>query len=453
MKIVIAGAGKVGKTLTKELSADGHDITIIDKRAEVLEDVGTKYDVITYEGNAAAMDSLEGAGIDEAEVFIAATNADEVNVMACLTARAMNPEVHVIARVRTPEYVSGLLKLREHFHLSLVINPERTAAIEIAGMLKLPEFIQVEHFSKSRVEIAELKVADTSRLKDVKLTDFSKKTNAQVLISAIKRNGKIIVPDGNTVIQVNDRLYLTGTSQELHNMLTHIGLIKKPVKHVVIAGGSRIAYYLCQYLEEANIKSTIIEKDLNSCTLLAGLLPNTTIINGDASDHTVFESEDIRDYDAFVSLTGIDEVNMIASVYANSKNVPTVITKLGRGEISDLTDKLDLGSIICPKDLVSMHIVRYVRAIKNKEGAALTIHRIADGKVDASEFLVDSSTKHLGTPLKQLHIKKSILLNSIARGNQFEIPNGDSTIEEGDIIVILSDDTTTVHQINDIFED
>lgn len=453
MKILIAGAGKVGKAIIKELSKDDNDITIIDKNAAVLEAVGNKYDVITYTGNAAAANVLEELGIDEMDVFIAATNADEVNVLACMTAKALNPDIHVISRVRTPEYVSGLLKLRNKFHLSLVINPERTAAIEIAGQLKIPEFMKVEHFAKSRAEIAELKIKADSKIKDLKLSDFHKKVRAQVLVSAILRNGEVILPYGDTVIQENDRLYITGTNQELHTFLNNIGLIKKSVKHVVIAGGSRIAYYLAQYLDESNIKSTIIEIDEDSCKLLASLLPNTTVIHGDASDYTVLDGEDVEDYDAFVSLTGIDEVNMVSSLYAQQKDVSTVITKLGRGKIPALADKLDLGSVVCPKDLVSMHIVRYVRAIENNEGAALSIHRIADDRVDASEFLVDESTKHLGTPLKDLHIKKNILINSIARGNVFEIPNGDSTLEKGDVIVILSDDSTTVHQINDIFED
>lgn len=337
--------------------------------------------------------------------------------------------------------------------MSLVINPEREAAIEIASLLKLPEFMKVEHFAKSRAEIAELKVSETSRIKNLKLSDFHRKIQAQVLISAVLRNGEIILPNGDTILQANDRLYITGTNQELHTLLNNIGVIKKEVKHVVIAGGSRIAYYLTQYLQQANIKATIIEQDEKACRELAGLLPNVTIIHGDASDHSVLESEDIADYDAFVGLTGMDEVNMVCALYANQRKISTVVTKLGRGRIDELTDKLDLGTIVSPKDIVSMHIIRYVRAIQNKEGAALTIHRIADGRVDASEFLVDDTTKHIGIPLKDLHIKKDILINSIARGDRFEIPNGDSTLEKDDIIVILSDDTTTIHQINDIFED
>ena len=191
-------------------------------------------------------------------MFIAATSADEVNVLACMTARALNKDVHVIARVRDPEYVSGLLKLSDHFHLSLVINPEREAAIEIASLLKLPEFNKVEHFSKSRAEIAELRIESTSRIKDIRLADLHKRVQAQVLISAILRDGRIILPDGNTVLKENDRLYITGTDQELHALLNNIGVVKKPVGHVLIAGGSRIAYYLAKSLEESGIRSTII---------------------------------------------------------------------------------------------------------------------------------------------------------------------------------------------------
>lgn len=452
MRILIAGAGKVGKALTKELGDEGHDITLIDRKAGVLEDAQTKYDCITYQGNAATVSTLEEAEINDMDVFIAATSQDEVNLLSCLTAHSVNPNVHAIARIRDPQYIEQAYRLRESFGLSLVINPERQAAGEIARLLRYPGFLKHDVFEKARVEIVELKVDGKHHLADTKLSDIREKLKSQILITVVLRDGHAYMPDGNFVLKNGDRLFVTGAPEELHKMLRNTGVITHPVKHVVVAGGSRIAYYLAQELEKSRISTTIIEIDPDKCSELADTLPNTTILQGDVSNHSVLDSEDIGDYDAFVSATGLDELNILTSLYANMTGVPNIVTKLGRGEDNRLIDSLPIGSTVCPKDLITMHIVRYVRAIRDKKGAALTIHKLAEGQAEAIEFEVDDDTKHIGEPLKDIPIRKNILICSIGSGMRTVIPTGDTSFQLGDTVIVVADSERTIHTLNDIFE-
>ena len=453
MKILIAGGGKVGRTLTSELSAEGHDITLIDRNPRVLEETIEKYDVITLAGNSGSMKTLEEAGIRDMDIFIAATNADEVNLLSCLSARTLNPNIHTIARIRDPEYVDQALKMREIFSLSLVINPEKQAAGEIAKLLKYPGFLKRESFAKARVEIVELKVRKGSRIANVQLSNLESRVRSKVLVCAVVRNNKAIMPDGSFVLQEGDRIYVTGKPAELHNMLIQTGVINMPVKNVFITGAGRITYYLAEELSRSHIHCTIIDNNFSKCLDMSAKLPEATVINGDVSDYSVLEAEEIDKYNAVVSLTGMDELNIITSLYANISKVPQIVTKLGRGESSELVDSLPIGSTICPKELCTMHIVRYVRAMQNKAGQALTIHRIADGNAEAIEFLVDSNTKHIGEAFKDVRIKKNILVVSVGIGNNTDIPNGNSSYKEGDTVVIVTDKNTVVNSLNDIFED
>ena len=265
MKIIIAGAGKVGTTLTKSLSADGHDITLIDRNPRVLEETIEKYDVITLAGNSGSMNTLEEAGIRDMDIFIAATNADEVNLLSCLSARTLNPNIHTIARIRDPEYVDQALKMREIFSLSLVINPEKQAAGEIAKLLKYPGFLKRESFAKARVEIVELKVRKGSRIANVQLSNLESRVRSKVLVCAVVRNNKAIMPDGSFVLQEGDKIYVTGKPAELHNMLIQTGVINMPVKNVFITGAGRITYYLAEELGRSHIHCTIIDNNFSKC--------------------------------------------------------------------------------------------------------------------------------------------------------------------------------------------
>ena len=453
MKIVIAGAGKVGRTVANELANEGHDLTLIDQSASVLEKVQTQYDVITLQGNSASKAILDAADIEHTDVLIAVTDTDEVNLLSCITAHALNPAIHTIARIRDPEYIEQAYSMRNIFSLSLVVNPERQAAMEIARLLRYPGFLKREAFVKARVEIVELKVKEGSRLANVKLMNLSSVTRAKVLVCVVLRNGEAIMPAGDFVLKTGDRIFVTGEPQQLHSMLTHIGIINMPVKHVIITGGGRISYYLAQELHKANIATSIIEISEKKCINLTEQLPYTTIIHNDVSDRRALDSEDIGDYDAVVSMTGMDELNIVTSLYAHMKNVPQIVTKLGRGEDTDLIANMPIGSIVCPKELCTMLIVRYVRAMQNKKGAALTIHRIADGQVEAIEFTVTETTRHIGETLAKIRLKKNILIVSIGHGSHTDIPDGSSTFKKGDTVVVVAGKGAMIQQLNDIFEE
>jgi trk system potassium uptake protein TrkA len=339
------------------------------------------------------------------------------------------------------------------FALSLIINPEQQTAHEIARLLRYPGFLKRETFAKARAEIVELKVAKGSKLAKVQMKNLSSATRAQILVAAVLRQGKAIMPDGNFTIQEGDRLFVTGDPEQLHQMLIHIGIINMPVSHVIMAGGSRISYYLAEELNKYHIATSIIEIDKKKCRELAEMLPFTTVINGDVSNRAVLDSEDIGDYDAVVSLTGIDELNVVTSLYAHMHQVPNIVTKLGRGGEGELIENMPIGSVICPKELCTMHIVRYVRAMQTKEGAALSIHRIADGKIEAIEFAADKDTKHLGEKLKNIRTRKNALIVSISHGKTSEIANGESSFNIGDTVVVITDTESAINQLNDIFED
>lgn len=452
MKIIIAGDGKVGSTLTRELAAEGHDITLIDAKAEVLELSEERYDVMVVQGNCASMETLSQAGVQEAELLIAMTGADEVNLLCCTTAHGMNPKLHTIARIRNPEYTDQIYKMRNLFGLSMVVNPERQAAIEMMRLIKYPGFLKRDTFVKGRVEIVELRVREDSKLCNASLYDLGNIVKCKILVCAVLRNSKAIIPDGNFTLQAGDRIFVTAAVRELTLFLKNIGIITHKAKRVILCGGGRLSYYLAQLLVKDGIMVEIIEQDYDRCLSLANQLPEVTVVHGDASSEFLLESERIGDCDVLVTLTGLDEMNIIISLYGNNCNVPQIITKLGRLNTNSILDTLSIGSIISPKELCCNSILRYVRAVKNQIGAAQSIHMIADGQAEAIEFIVDENTLHQGKPLKELKIKKNIRIVSITKGAKYELPNGDSYFSKGNAVIIVTRRDEVIYQLNDIFE-
>lgn len=452
MKIIIAGDGKVGATLTKQLSLEGYDITLIDSNQKVLDSTLERYDIMTLKGNCANMEVLEQAGIKNADLLVAATSTDEINLLCCATAHKINGKIHTIARIRNPEYRQQIYDMRDVFALSMIINPELQAAREIERLLSIPGFLKRETFAKGRVEIVELKVHKDSKLNGVTLNNLNSIVKCKVLVCTVVRNGQSIIPGGDFVLKENDKIFVTAPAENLTILLKNLGIITKKVKRVIIAGGGKISYYLAKGLENTDISVTLIEQDKNRCLELAAMLPKTDIINGDASDHELLEAEGIGDCEALVTLTGIDELNIIISLFGNSHGVPQIITKLGRVEESSIIDSLPIGSTISPKRLCCNHIERYVRAMKNQTGAAIAVHLIADGNTEAMEFRVDSTTRNKDVPLKKLKLKKHVLLTSISKSGKIEIPDGDSFYSEGDSVIVVSGSDVAIRQINDIFE-
>ncbi len=452
MNIIIAGDGKVGSTLTRQLTSEGYDVTVIDCNPRVLESSVERYDVTAVQGNCASMSVLQQAGVMDADLLIAATNADEINLLCCTTAHALNPKLHTIARIRDPEYTEQTYKMRGVFALSMVINPENQAASEIERLLKYPGFLRRDVFAKGRTEIVELRIDKSSKLLNVKLVNMPQIIKCRVLVCAVLRNGSALVPDsGDFTFQEGDRVFVTAPTRDLTTLLKNLGIITRRVRRVLLCGGGRVSFYLANALEKSGISVQIIEKNYARCQELAAQLPGVDIVHGDGSDLETMESERLSQYDAMVTLTGEDEINMILSLYASSVGVPQVITKLGHAGNQSIIDRLNLGSVVCPKDLCVSNIVRYVRAMQNQTGAAISVHPIADGQVEAMEFLVDKNTQHTGMPLKSFKTKPNVRIASIAHGSRTEIPNGDSVFLEGDTLVVVTSGRGAVRQLNDIF--
>ena len=451
MNIIIAGDGKVGSMLTRQLSSEGYDITVIDTNARVLESSVERYDVIGVHGNCASMSVLQQAGVKDADLLIAATSHDEVNLLCCTTAHALNPKLHTIARIRDPEYTEQIYRMRNVFGLSMVINPESQAATEIERLLKYPGFLRRDTFAKGKTEIVELRVDAGSKLCNVRLMDLRSIVKCTVLVCAVLRDGTAIAPRGDFVLREGDRIFVTALSENLTTLLKNLGILTRRVRKVTLCGGGRISYYLANRLKKSGISVQIIDRDLDRCKELCELLPEADIIHGDISEQDLLESQGLTQTDALVTLTGLDELNMIVSLYASSRGVPQVITKLGHMGNRSVIDSLSLGSVICPRDLVCSNIVRYVRAMQNQTGAAISVHAIADGQVEAMEFLVDEHTRNCGKPLKEIRLKPNVLMVTIAHGATTQIPNGDSQFCQGDTVVVVTNGKEVIRQLNDIF--
>ncbi len=452
VKIIIAGNGKVGAALTRKLSAEGDELTLIDSNLKVLESSEELYDIMVVEGNCASMEVLKQAGVKDADLLIAMAGADEVNLLCCMTAHAMNANIHTIARVCNPQYMEQIFSMREMFGLSMAVNPERQAAVEIERLLKYPGFLKRDTFTKGRVEIVELRIDSRSKLCNVALNDMYGIVKCKILVCAVLREGKAIAPNGNFILREGDRIFVTAFTNTLTILLKNLGVITHKAKRAILCGGGRVSYYLAKQLENSGMGIQIIEQDAERCRQLAVQLPSACIIQGDASNQLLLEQEGISSCDAVVTLTGLDELNMIISLYGASCKVPQIITKLGHIENTDILGNLSLDSVISPKELCCNTIVQYVRAMKNQTGAALTVHTIADGQAEAMEFLVDGKVKHCGVPLKNLKLKKGVLVVCIAKGAKMEIPNGDSYFNIGDIVYIVTSKEKSIYQLNDMFE-
>ncbi len=452
MNIIIAGGGKVGFTLARQLSAEKHDITIIDSNQQVLHSGMERFDVMAVHGNCASMETLLQAGVKEADLLIAATNADEVNLLCCTTAHGINPKLHTIARIRNPEYTEQIYAMRDVFALSMAINPERQAATEIHRLLKYPGFLRRDIFAKGRTEIVELRIDRDSKLLGVQLADMHGIIKCRILICAVLRNGTALVPNsGSFTFQEGDRVFVTAPTRDLTTLLKNLGILTRRARRVILCGGGRVSYYLADMLQKDGITVQLIESNMNRCRSLAAQLPDVSVVHGDATDHALLEDEGLATCDALVTLTGMDELNMIISLYGSSRKIPQVITKLGQAENRNIIDSLALGSIVCPKELCCNTIIRYVRAMQNQTGAAISVHAIADGQVEAMEFLVDENTKNCGIPLKHLNPRANVLIASITHGSKTEIPNGDSMFHQGDTVVVVTSGRGVLQQLNDIF--
>lgn len=439
MKIIVLGAGKVGKTLIKHMSNEDHDIIVVDQNATKVEEVVNQFDVIGVVGNGGSYDILMEAGAQDANLIICVTASDELNILAGLMAKKMGTR-HTIARVRNPDYSSQRDFMRNQLGFSMIVNPELEAASEIRRVLSFPSAVKVDTFSRGKVELAEFFVEDHSRLNGVELSQLHKITKTNILVCAVSHNEDVIIPDGNYVIKPGDHLYITGTHRDLSRFCLDIGVITTRIKNVIIVGGGKIAYYLSKQLSTQGIKVKIIEKDKNRCQVLAEKLPYVTIIHGDGSDDELLNEEGIENTDAVLALTGLDEENIVLSLSAKSLYHKKTIAKVTRMNYAGLSDVLKVDSIVAPKKIVASQIIRYVRAKMNKDNdsSVKTLYKIVDGEVEAIEFKVTEQFKYLHKTLNEMKIKEHVLVAAIIRENEVIVPKGNTIMELNDYVIIVS---------------
>lgn len=439
MKIIVLGAGKVGKTLIKHMSNEDHDIIVVDQNATKVEEVVNQFDVIGVVGNGGSYDILMEAGAQDANLIICVTASDELNILAGLMAKKMGTR-HTIARVRNPDYSSQRDFMRNQLGFSMIVNPELEAASEIRRVLSFPSAVKVDTFSRGKVELAEFFVEDHSRLNGVELSQLHKITKTNILVCAVSHNEDVIIPDGNYAIKPGDHLYITGTHRDLSRFCLDIGVITTRIKNVIIVGGGKIAYYLSKQLSTQGIKVKIIEKDKIRCQVLAEKLPYVTIIHGDGSDDELLNEEGIENTDAVLALTGLDEENIVLSLSAKSLYHKKTIAKVTRMNYAGLSDVLKVDSIVAPKKIVASQIIRYVRAKMNKDNdsSVKTLYKIVDGEVEAIEFKVTEQFKYLHKTLNEMKIKEHVLVAAIIRENEVIVPKGNTTMELNDYVIIVS---------------
>ncbi len=451
MRIVIVGDGKVGSALSEELSSEGHDIVVIDSNRAVLSEALEELDVMVVHGNGAALEVQKAADVGESDLLIAATSGDEINILCCMLARKLGCP-HTIARVRNPDYSEQIFVLKEELGLSMTVNPEWAAANEIFRMLQFPSFLHRDSFAKGRVEIVEMEIREESLLIGKKLLEIYEIAKVKVLVCAVERGEDVAIPDGNFELQQGDLIYVTASSADLAKLIRNMGMDRRKVKNTIIVGGSRIAYYLAGKLIDVGVDVKIIERDEARSFELAGMLPKAVIIQADGTERHILDSEGIARTDAVVTLTNMDEENLIISMYADYKKVPKVVTKMNRVEYYEVFHDKGIDSVVSPKELCTNEIVRYVRAMQNKTGGSvITLHRV--GKMEALEFRANESTHHLGMTLIDIVLKPGILIACINRKNKIIIPKGDDTIEAGDTVIIVTTTEANIADLNDIFDE
>lgn len=452
MNIIIAGCGKVGEKLVEKLCLENeHNITVIDTDNAVLNDVVNRYDVLGVVGNSINLDTQLDAGIKKTDILIAVTNSDAINLLTCLIARKAG-NCMTIARVRKPEYNKEINLFKEDLGLAMVINPELAAATEIARILRFPTAVKIDTFAKGRVEILKFKITEDSILNNFKIADIDQKLSSDVLVCGVERDDGAFIPHGDFVLKAGDYISIVVSANNESQFFKKIGLKTGKIKDTTIVGGGEIGYYLAKELIQKGIDVKIIEKDIERCERLCELLPKASIINGDGTDNNLLLEEGLEHTDSFVSLTNIDEENIILSMFAGTMTDGKIITKINRITYDNVINSLDLGATIYPKNITAEYIVRFVRAKNNSMGSNIeTMHLILNGKAEALEFRIKENSPVANVPIAQLNLKKDILIACINRNGRITIPRGNDVIAKGDTVIVVTT-ITGLKDISDILE-
>ncbi len=448
MRIIVVGCGKVGQTIVAQLSKENHDISIIDTDAGVVMSTTNSYDVMGVVGSGVSYDVMREAGIEAADLLIAVTDSDERNLLSCLLAKQV-AGCNTIARVRSPIYGDELRLIRGALGLSMTINPEFAAAREIARILRVPSAIKVETFARGRVELLKVEIAEHSILDNCALMDVDGKVGADVLVCAVERGESVMIPNGRFVLQAGDTISVIMPTENVRQFFNNIGEKSKKIRSAMLLGGGKVSFYLAELLLKTGIEVKIVETDEERCEELAEMLPGAIVIHGDATDQNVLLEEGLADIDAVVTLTGIDEANIFLSLFARSVSEAKIITKVNRLSFDKIIDSFDLGSIIYPKRITADNIVRYVRAMQNSYGTNVeTMYNIIENRVEALEFLVREDADYTDVPLAELDIRENVLIAAISRAGETIQPNGQTRIQKGDSVIVV----TTEKGANDLGE-
>lgn len=452
MKIIIIGCGKVGELLTSYISNEGHDVVVVDSDQAIIERTVNEYDVMGVVGNGASNAVQMEAGADKANLLIAVTASDELNIMCCMVARKLGAR-HTIARVRNPEYADQIVFMRKELGLSMAVNPEYDAAREISRIIRVPAALKVDTFAKGRVDLVEVKIDEKHPLCGRKLSELVSVCGVNVLVCAVKRGDDVIIPKGDFTPEAGDVIHITASHQDLLSFFKKLGIQDKRIKNVMIMGGGKIAYFLAKRLDGLGIGVKLVERDAERAEQLAELLPKAMIIHGDATDSDLLDEEGVADTDAVVTLTGVDEENIMISLYASKNKVDKVITKVNRPGIMKLLSSIGLECVVSPRAITANSILRYLRGLEHSDSSSIqTLYKIVDGEVEAIEFIAADGFDDIGKPIKTMKIRKNIIIACIIRGNRIIYPHGDDTIERGDAVIVVAKSEQSVHDLDDILE-
>lgn len=452
MKIIVIGNGKVGKSLIEQLQIEGHDITVIDKKISKLEELNNSSDVLCINGDGVNVDVLLESGVSNADLLISVTSSDEFNIVSSMIAKKLGAK-NVVARIRSREYIKQRRFIKRDLNIDFVINPELRTAKEIANQFKFVGDFKVESFSKGLVDILSFKLDNENKLNNLSLFEINKKYNVKMLVCAVERGSEVFIPSGDFNLTSGDIIHIIAANKDIHKIIEIIGKDDEKTNSVIIIGAGKITYYLANELFKLGLDVKIIDSDLNVCEEMAELLPKATIIHGDATNQNLLEEEGLYNLDAFISLTGNDEINIILSLYAKTKKIKKIITKVNQGTYSDLIKDLGLTNIFTPKEVITGNIITYVRSLDNVgKNSADSIHRLVSNKVEALEFTINSSFNKCNIPLKNMKLANNILIAGVVRKGEFIIADGNLELKENDSIIVISN-KKIINELNDILGD
>ena len=451
MRIMLVGAGKVGQDLAMHLTTEEHDVVVIDENEEVLRHCEDTLDVLCIHGNGADAQTLISGGVDRTDILIAATDADEVNMLCCLIGKRLGAK-YAIARIRDPQYNESLTLLQRELGIDMVTNPERATAQEISRLLRFPFAGSIESFARGHVEMVEFRAQEKDAMVGMPLKDVASRYRdmPRVLYAAVERDGRVTIPTGDFIIRSGDRVFVTADTVTITGYFRYLGKNTKPVRHVMIMGGGKISYYLARIIVPMGIRVTMIEKDPEKAARLSEQMPHVNLLCGDGTDQELLEQEGIRQVDAFVALGDRDEENLMTGLFASRIGVPKVVVKNNRVLYADLISAMGLDSVVSPKDITSANILRYVRARINSGGTKVEkLYRLVSGKAEALEFIARPADPYIGIPLKDLHMRQDTLVAIIVRRGKVIVPFGNDQIEAGDSVVIMARESGLT-DLNDI---